>query len=185
VAVLVLLLGSAVWSYFGPSSGTPSQPVPTVRARGGTPARDRAARSEQGGQGGEVTAEGLRVKLSALGEARQQPADSPRNPFRFGVKPAPPRPVEVAPQPASPVLTAPVVPAGPPPPPPITLKFIGLVEKADGTKVAVLTDGHNTSYGVQGGIVDGRYRIVRIGTESIEMQYVDGRGRQTIRLTGQ
>jgi hypothetical protein len=30
----------------------------------------------------------------------------------------------------------------------------------------------------------GQYRILRIGAESIEMSYLDGRGRQTIRLTG-
>ena len=40
-------------------------------------------------------------------------------------------------------------------------------------------------HGKEGDIIDGRYRILKIGTESIEMAYVDGRGRQTIRLTGQ
>ena len=40
-------------------------------------------------------------------------------------------------------------------------------------------------HGKEGDIIDGRYRILKIGTESIEMAYPDGRGRQTIRLTGQ
>ena len=40
-------------------------------------------------------------------------------------------------------------------------------------------------HGKEGDIIDGRYRILKIGTESIEMAYLDGRGRQTIRLTGQ
>jgi hypothetical protein len=39
-------------------------------------------------------------------------------------------------------------------------------------------------YGKEGDIIDGRYRIVRIGAESIELTYLDGRGRQTIRLSG-
>jgi hypothetical protein len=39
--------------------------------------------------------------------------------------------------------------------------------------------------GKDGDIIDGRYRIVKIGTESVELTYVDGRGRQVIRLTGQ
>jgi len=30
----------------------------------------------------------------------------------------------------------------------------------------------------------GQYRILRISAESIEMAYLDGRGRQTIRLSG-
>jgi hypothetical protein len=79
----------------------------------------------------------------------------------------------------------PMVPTGPPPPPPIPLKFIGLVEKIDGTKIAVLSDGRRPHSGVEGQEIDGRYRILKIGTESIEMAYLDGRGRQTIRLTGQ
>jgi hypothetical protein len=86
-----------------------------------------------------------------------------------------------------PPVVAPPVEAGPPPPPPvpqIPLKFIGTVERG-GQKMAVLSDsaGH-VSYGPEGATIDGRYRIVRIGAESIEMVYVDGRGRQTIRMTG-
>ena len=40
-------------------------------------------------------------------------------------------------------------------------------------------------HGKEGDIIDGRYRILKIGTESIELVYLDGRGKQTIRLTGQ
>ena len=32
--------------------------------------------------------------------------------------------------------------------------------------------------------IDGRYRLVRIGVESIVIEYVDGRGRTTVRLDG-
>jgi hypothetical protein len=49
----------------------------------------------------------------------------------------------------------------------------------------VLSDGKATMHGRDGDIIDGRYRIVKIGVESIEVTYVDGRGRQVIRLTGQ
>jgi hypothetical protein len=54
-------------------------------------------------------------------------------------------------------------------------------------KWAVLTDGKSPTpmYGKDGDIIDGRYQIVKIGTESIEMTYADGRGRTVIRLTGQ
>lgn len=79
----------------------------------------------------------------------------------------------------------PMVPTGPPPPPPIPLKFIGVVEKADGTRIAVLSDGRGPVHGVEGQEIAGQYKIVRIGEESIEIAYIDGRGRQTIRLTGQ
>ena len=80
-------------------------------------------------------------------------------------------------------------PTAPPPPqvPPIALKFIGLVQTADKTqRLAVLSDGRGgiPIYGKEGDIIEGRYRILRIGTESIELTYLDGRGRQTIRLSG-
>jgi len=49
----------------------------------------------------------------------------------------------------------------------------------------VLSDARGVYYGHEGEIVEGRYRILRIGVESIDLAYVDGRGRQTIRQTGQ
>jgi hypothetical protein len=126
------------------------------------------------------------VHLDALDAERPKPDAAERNLFRFKVK-APPPPPPVA---ARPVLPqAPVVPTGPPPPPPlapITLKFIGLVEApTHGEKIAILSDGRNNPfYGKEGAIIEGRYRILKIGVESVELAYVDGRGRQTIRLTG-
>jgi hypothetical protein len=32
--------------------------------------------------------------------------------------------------------------------------------------------------------VDGQYRIVKIGIESIQIEYVNGKGRQTLRVDG-
>jgi len=80
----------------------------------------------------------------------------------------------------------PTGPVGPAPPPPIALKFIGTVETPgqSAKKIAVLSDGRNVFHGREGDIIEGRFRILRIGAESIEMAYLDGRGRQTIRLTG-
>jgi len=123
------------------------------------------------------------VHLEALDATRPKPDAARRNLFRFKPKPPPPRP------PAPPVeqqASAPPVPTGPPPPPPITLKFIGIVDAGQSKKlVAILSDGRGAPvYGREGETVLGQYRILRIGTESIEMSYLDGRGRQTIRFTG-
>ena len=111
---------------------------------------------------------------------------SPRNPFRFLQTAAPPT-AAAARRPVRPEFVAPPVPTGPPPPPPITLRFIGLIEAPPRTgRVALLSDGRGgLMYGREGDTVDGRYRMLRVGTDSIEMAYVDGRGRQTIRLSGQ
>jgi hypothetical protein len=126
------------------------------------------------------------VKLDSLGATRDEPGEAERNPFRFQPKAPPPAPTRAAV--TQPVIEAPraaAPPPGPPPAPPIPLKFTGLVERANGVKLAVLTDGKSVMYGKDGDIIDGRYTIVKIGTESIEMTHADGRGRQVIRLTGQ
>jgi hypothetical protein len=128
------------------------------------------------------------VNLEALKRDRGEPADQARNPFRF--RPKAPPPAATPPPVANPLNESagpkmPVGPTGPPPPPPITLKFIGVVQKADGTKIAVLSDGKRPFHGVEGQEIEGQYRLLKIGLESIEIAYLDGRGRQTIRLTGQ
>ena len=123
------------------------------------------------------------VRLEALDGNRPKPGGGDRNLFRFKPK-APPPPPPQAQRPPAPVNPVPPGPPPPPPVPPIPLKFIGTVERG-GQKIAILSDsaGH-VSYGPEGATIDGRYRIIRIGAESIEIAYVDGRGRQTIRFTG-
>jgi hypothetical protein len=131
------------------------------------------------------------VNLEALEQPRPANVGGQRNPFRFYVPPPPP-PVLVPTvvsklPPVEPVGPAvPPPPLGPPPPPPITLKFIGIMEGVPGVgKVAAFSDCRSTMRGREGDIIDGRYRLVRIGVESVVMEYVDGRGRTTIRMSGQ
>ncbi|MBI3490489.1 MAG: hypothetical protein HY047_01625 [Acidobacteria bacterium] len=123
------------------------------------------------------------MHLRALSGDRVKPVDEERNLFRF--KPKPPPPPRV--QPTGSGASAPSGPPPPAPPPPMALKFIGLLETGDQKpKIAILSDsaGH-VFYGTEGGPpIEGRYRILRIGAESIEMSYLDGRGRQTLRLSG-
>lgn len=127
------------------------------------------------------------VHLEALrAEQRVQPGEARRNLFRFKPKPASPPPGAGAARASLPAGAAPAVLPSGPPPPPIALKFIGIVEKTDKSeRLAVLSDGRGVPIsGKEGDIIEGRYRILRIGNESIEMAYLDGRGRQTIRLSG-
>jgi len=128
------------------------------------------------------------VHLEALNSEWPKLGETDRNLFRFKPK-APPPPPPTAPRPAQPVVSnpgPPPPPPGPPPLPPIGLKFIGIIESpTTSRKIAVLSDGRNPPFqGVEGDIIEGRYRILKIGVESVEMAYTDGRGRQTIRLTG-
>jgi hypothetical protein len=120
------------------------------------------------------------VRLAALSQERIKPSDAARNLFRFKAKAAPP---PVAPVGAS---AAPVVAPGTPAAPvlaPIPLKFIGVVVTTEKAQTfAVLRDDRGVYHGREGDIIEGRYRILKIGAESIDLAYVDGRGRQTIRL---
>ena len=180
LAALIVVLAAVLayqWRHAGetPGAGAPASAQRTART---------LARGPQTTPASTVPA----VRLDALAEARRrpQPPAGERNLFQFQPK-LPPAPPPVAGR-AGGSGTGPGdngAPAPPPPPPPIPLKFIGIVQ-GPGQKLAVLIDSstRDVFYGREGDVIDGRYRILRIGVESIEMAYLDGRGRQTIRLTG-
>jgi hypothetical protein len=169
LALLVLAVG-AWWQ---------TRPAPPAGVAGA--GRPRAARTAA-----QPAAEPVKpLRLDALTADRGEPSGTARNPFRFQPKVVPPPPPVAQPPEDVTRPVMPPVPAGPPPPPPIPLKFIALIERANGVKWAVLSDGKVTMYGRDGDTIDGRYRIVKIGAESVEVTHLDGRGRQVIRLTGQ
>lgn len=121
------------------------------------------------------------------------PAPEFRNPFRFGAVTSPPPsappmapPVTGGAAPGGPVPAPPR--AAPPPAPPAgrPLVFMGFVESPGITgRVVVLTDGETVFYGREGEVVDGRYRIVALGRETVDIERIDGQGRQTLRLPGE
>jgi hypothetical protein len=124
------------------------------------------------------------VHLEALEAEKPQPGGVDRDLFRFKPKAAPPPPAPVSRGPARPPVAL-SGPPQPPPVPPIALKFFGVIqEQGSGRKLAALSDGRSVWHGAEGDVILGQYRILRIGAESIEMSYLDGRGRQTIRLSG-
>jgi hypothetical protein len=154
---------------------------PSAPADGGTAARPGGAgqTSRQGNPVGDL-------KLESLERRDDAPSTPSRNVFRFEERRAaapPPRPL-----PRQPVeQPQPPVPTGPPPPPPIPLRYIGYLDEAgEVPRVAVLSDGRgNVFNGKEGDVIEGRYRVLRIGNDSADLIYIDGRGRQTIRLSGQ
>ena len=172
LGVLLLVLAVVLWYQFagGTSSGAP--------AAGAAPAARTPGPSERVQTAGVVPD----VRVDALKAKPPSPVDVGRNPFRVQPKPVP-QPV-LSPAARAAAAAAAAVPPPPPPPPPITLKLIGLVDAPGGAgKIAVLSDGRDVYYGREGEIIDGRYRIVRIGAESVELSYLDGRGARTIPLS--
>ena len=65
------------------------------------------------------------------------------------------------------------------------LKFIGYWQVPGKGPYAGLKDERGMYHGFVGDTIEGRYKILRIGVESLDIAYLDGRGRQTIPLTGQ
>ncbi len=168
---LLVLLAAVLWFEWPRAQTGKAMGVPAER-----PATARPAPSEPDRQVADVG-------LVQLSDPQPAPVDSGRNPFRFAAPRPDPSMQELPPHPVDAFPEA--VPLPPPGPPPIPLKFIGMVDgSAQTARLAVLSDGRNVFHGREGDIIDGRYRIVRIGVESIEMSYLDGGGRQTIRLSG-
>jgi len=178
LAALIGILAAVVWWQSGgnPTSVAPSGATAPKDGQPGASARSGAERTVPV------------VALARLSREAQEPSDTGRDPFRFSARGGgtgrsstglvPP----VAPAP--PPVALPVESTGPPPPPPIPLKFIAVVSRRAGVKIAMLTDGRGVYYGSEGSVIEGQYRIVRIGLDSIEMTYLDGRGRRTIPLSG-
>jgi hypothetical protein len=127
----------------------------------------------------------VRIELLDAAPADEE-ADANRNPFRFRPPPAPPKPAVAAVR-SEPTLAASAAPSGPPPPPPITLKFIGFLDPAESDdRAAIFSDTRGNVFGGrEGDVIEGRYRVLRVGRDSTEIAYLDGRGRTTIRLSGQ
>jgi hypothetical protein len=181
-AVVVLVIAWVVW----PAASQPPAPSNQSRVQPKPPAQTATTGRSAAPPSGLLPGE-LDVRLDALKQPPPGQNDASRNPFRFYVKPPPPAP-------PPPVVKAPTVhvdpgppppPPGPPPPPPIPLKFIGTLEQG-GKRWAIFSDGRGAPlYGEEGKTILGQYKIVKIGVESVVMEYADGRGRQTIPMRGQ
>lgn len=178
--LVVVLLALAIYRLLPATSATapPSSNRQAVATRG--TGRAEQAAPAQGAPGAPD------VHLEALEAEKPKPAGTDRNLFRYKPKappPAPPTPSRAA----EPAVTAPVVQGPPPPPPlpPIPLKFIGIMGP-ENSKIAVLSDSKGPPIPAkEGELVLGQYRVLKIGVESVEVAYADGRGRVTLRLSGQ
>jgi hypothetical protein len=172
--LLAVLVGFVLLRPFGGPSTGPGQ------------AGSAASRSAQAKA--EASVPDVRLDLLQHDEgAFQSPV---RNPFRFERRATPGGPAPTGPARPRRVIEAPPEPTGPPPvppPPPIPLRYIGFMQPTGGeSRVAMLSDGRGTVIpGKEGDVIEGRYRLLRVGNDSADLIYLDGRGRQTIRLSGQ
>ena len=91
-----------------------------------------------------------------------------------------PEPVAIPP-PVAPVINR--GPPPPPPPPPIPLKFYGFSGNKSGPKQVFLSKGDDIFVAREGQIIDRRYKILKIGPNSVEVEDVLTNNRQTLPLT--
>ena len=121
------------------------------------------------------------LNLDRLRTAGRALGESERDPFRFRPKAPPPVQRVQAPPP----VFVPQAPVGPPPIPPIPLRVYG-TGFIGGKWIAAFRDERGSVFnGKEGDILEGRYRVLRVGDGSVDLEYIDGRGRQTLRVTGQ
>lgn len=173
LGVLTLVL---LWAMFSGDAAGPS-------------VRTTEPRTQATGTGAPMQPTDLDVRIEALSGAPAPLDDGGRNPFRFQPRPAPPPPPSQQAfnaSPARPVDPGPLPPPVDPGPPAIgtLVKFIGIVETGK-ERIGAFSDCKYTFSGREGEIMEGRYRLVRMGVESAVVEYVDGKGRTTLPLNGQ
>ncbi len=111
-------------------------------------------------------------------------APPPKQPDPPKIFPKPPTSVAEAPPPPPVSLTsaAPVKPSAPP----IRLKFYGFVGGArTKTKRAFFLDGEDIFVAGEGDVIQKRYRVVRIGLNSVVMEDLEFKSEQTLNLEEQ
>lgn len=176
---LLLLLGAVLAAYlltlmFSGSRTTTAVTTVNPRQQAGAQAQQPVDPAE------------LDVRIEELQQPPSEAAEVERNPFRFQPKPPPPAPPPPPKQQVYVPPPPPPVPEGPPQPPPIgnVIKFIGIVDTGKG-RIGAFSDCRYTFSGREGEIIEGRFRVVKIGVESAILEYADGRGRTTLPLNGQ
>jgi hypothetical protein len=126
-----------------------------------------------------------RIDLARLDRVRPATGIGQRDLFDFATPPPPPPTPEPPPAPIVEAMPPPVTVATPPPLAPINIKYIGAFEGKRGLKVAVLmTDRKEVLTAQAGQVVANRYRVVRIGLESVDVQEVGSEQVRRIPLKG-
>jgi hypothetical protein len=61
------------------------------------------------------------------------------------------------------------------------MKYLGYAMSPNGARVAVLQDtNHPPVTGKQGDVIDGKYRLLRVDANEVELSYLDGARRRRI-----
>ena len=175
----VVALGYEVSGWFGSSSASTNAPTVAVnvspRQRSNAGSRNPTSKKDPS----QTLDPSLRFDVLKSSEDMKYEGTG-RNIFRvFMDIPKPRVPVETDHQQAPPSQQAYV----PPPPPPIELKFYGFATSAGGTKRIFLAHNEDVFIAKEGDIVNRRYKVMKISTNSVDILDVLSNNRQSIPLT--
>lgn len=131
------------------------------------------------------------LQLDRLGKVREVSVETgSRSLFEFYTPPPPPVPKPKPIVPTAPVVSeakpqplVPATPPPPPPPPPIPLKFYGYSGALrSNVRRAFFLDGEDIVQAGENETIHNRYRIVRIGVNSAEVEDTVAKNKQTLPL---
>lgn len=126
-----------------------------------------------------------RIDLSRLEAPRGENKVGRRNLFGFDSAQARDEDEEEDGSPLTLEEAAPITAPVSPPPPPLNVKYIGNLENPQGLRVAVLlTDRREVLWGQVGDVLANRFRIVKIGLESVDIQETGSERIRRIPLRG-
>jgi hypothetical protein len=178
-AGLLVIAAFLLYSWIRGSDDSGSAPTAANPAASGSPAASTAKSTKAGRKSGPVLlAQSLDPTLRFdLLKSSEDVTYKGSGRDIFQNQPEPP------PQPIVPVIKRDTTPPPPPPPPPIPLKFYGFSGNKSGPKQVFLSKGDDIFIAKEGQIVDRRYKILKIGPNSIEVEDVLNNNRQTLPLT--
>jgi hypothetical protein len=129
----------------------------------------------------QVNVEGVRRSIFDFGQAPPPPSET--KPAVAAVKgPKAPNPL-TPPPPTDPKPVASNTPPPPPQAPPVPMKFFGYVSPAkQPTKKAFFVEGEDIHIVQEGDVVKNRYKIVRIGVNSVVVEDLQFKSQQTVPL---
>jgi hypothetical protein len=134
------------------------------------------------------------LRLDLLAKVHSQQLETAgRNPFQFGQPPPPPVPPAPKVDPKklleakkeTPKAAEPPKETGPPKPPPLNLawKYYGYTSpRGSPQKRAFFLDGEDILTANEGEVLKKKYKVVRIGVNSVVMEDVDTKSQQTLPL---
>lgn len=179
-----IALGYALYTFAGGSSDVPAAPAPAPVAAGtlarSTPSPVVTAKLSRTSSDPTLHPEGMELTEQLLYTG------SGRNIFGANSSPVAKVVIEkpvVGPR-IQPVQQAPVN-TGPPPLPPIDLRFFGTATRADGERQAFFVKGDDVFLATQGDVVSRRYKVGKIGANSVEVTDLTNNNMQRLPLAQQ